>query len=58
MLEGVGGVGECSKGPGGLGGGFPTALGRIDVQAGSAKTLKIGQYRCAPLSFSSSDLKF
>ena len=28
------------------------------VQAGPAKTLKIDKYRCAPLSFSSSDLKF
>ena len=30
----------------------------IGVQAGPAKTLKIDKYRCAPLSFSSSDLKF
>ena len=28
------------------------------IQAGPAKTLKIDKYRCAPLSFSSSDLKF
>ena len=28
------------------------------LQAGPAKTLKIDKYRCAPLSFSRSDLKF
>ena len=30
----------------------------VALQAGPAKTLKIDKYRCAPLSFSSSDLKF